>query len=343
MKLDSVRSMKEEVKYDILGGRFGPMDDIAMSEMSDLPPMPSFALGISTEAESSGDTSNDHVEDAVDDTSDRYTLAVRLEDASDLRSPELSRILALAHGKVDVQVTGHMKALTGADATKWNHQKLRPLQIGTSVGHQLVTCGTIAAFVRKRGGSAEDMFILSNAHVIANEDKGQSGDAVLQPGRCDGGSVSRDLVARLTIADSLSRRGWNLTDSAIAQIERGVTADFTSLRGLGKLKGISTRRIHKNMYVAKVGRTTNVTHGYVTAFELDIPIGFSFGRAWFRNQIEVRGAAYGAFVEGGDSGSLAVDSEGRAVGLIFAGGARTGILNPIQTVLDRLGVELALA
>jgi len=331
MKLESVRSMKEEVKYDILGGRFGPTDDIAMSEMSELPPMPSFALGISAES------------DVSDDTSDAYTLAVRLEDAADLHSPELSRILALAHGEVDVQVTGHMKALTGeANWGAWNRQKLRPLQIGVSVGHQLVTCGTIAAFVRKRGGNTQDTFILSNAHVIANEDRGQTGDAVLQPGRSDGGSVSGDLVARLAMADTLSRRGWNLTDSAIARIEPGVTADFTTLRGLGELKGVSRRRIHKNMYVSKLGRTTNVTHGHVTAFEMDISIGFSFGRAWFRNQIEVRGTD-GSFVEGGDSGSLAVDADGRAVGLIFAGGPRTGILNPIQTVLDRLGVELALA
>jgi len=343
MKLESVRSMKEEVKYDILGGRFGPTDDIAMSEMSDLPPMPSFALGISTESESSAAPSVDPSDDSFDESSDRYTLAVRLEDASDLHSPELARILALAHGKVDVQVTGHMNALGGADLTSWNHQKLRPMQMGTSVGHQLVTCGTIAAFVRKRGGNSAETFILSNAHVIANENKGQTGDAVLQPGRCDGGSVSSDLVARLTTADTLSRRGWNLTDSAIARIEAGVEVDFTTLRGLGKLKGISTRRIRKNMAVSKLGRTTNVTHGYVTAFELDVSIGFSFGRAWFRNQIEVRGAAYSAFVEGGDSGSLAVDSEGRAVGLVFAGGARTGILNPIQTVLDRLDIELVLA
>jgi S1-C subfamily serine protease len=196
--------------------------------------------------------------------------------------------------------------------------------------------------VRKLGGDARDTYILSNAHVIANEDRGVMGDAVLQPGRCDGGSVSGHLVARLTMADTLSRRGWNLTDSAIARVEPGVTADFATLRGLGELKGVSRQRIQKNMYVSKLGRTTHVTHGYVTAFEMDIAIGFSFGRAWFRNQIEVRGA-YGSFVEGGDSGSLAVDSNGRAVGLIFAGGARTGILNPIQTVLDRLGVELALA
>jgi len=56
----------------------------------------------------------------------------------------------------------------------------------------------------------------------------------------------------------------------------------------------------------------------VTAFELDnvvVEYGLSFLK--FDYQVEVEGADSGPFSQGGDSGSLIVDSGHRAVALLF--------------------------
>ena len=42
----------------------------------------------------------------------------------------------------------------------------------------------------------------------------------------------------------------------------------------------------------------------------------------------------------GDSGSIVVDTENKAVGLLFAGSAMATIINPIEYVLKELDVEL---
>ncbi|MDI9567293.1 MAG: hypothetical protein QM219_00115, partial [Bacillota bacterium] len=43
---------------------------------------------------------------------------------------------------------------------------------------------------------------------------------------------------------------------------------------------------------------------------------------------------------GGDSGSLVLDGENNAVGLLFAGSEKYTIINQINHVLDQLGVSL---
>lgn len=63
----------------------------------------------------------------------------------------------------------------------------RPVQPGNSVGHVLVTAGTLGAVVLK-GGKCQ---LLSNSHVLANSGKGKIGDVILYPGKADGGRQPR--------------------------------------------------------------------------------------------------------------------------------------------------------
>ena len=49
----------------------------------------------------------------------------------------------------------------------------------------------------------------------------------------------------------------------------------------------------------------------------------------------------GAMSQGGDSGSLVLDKDNNAVGLLFAGSNTSTLMNPIQYVLDAFGVEFA--
>jgi len=49
----------------------------------------------------------------------------------------------------------------------------------------------------------------------------------------------------------------------------------------------------------------------------------------------------GAMSAGGDSGSAVLDAEDFVVGLLFAGSDAVTIINPVQFVLDELGIEIA--
>lgn len=66
---------------------------------------------------------------------------------------------------------------------------------GVSIGHRLVTAGTLGAMVKDRNNGQP--FILSNNHVIANSNDANTGDAVLQPAPTDGGLIPQDVVAQL--------------------------------------------------------------------------------------------------------------------------------------------------
>ena len=62
--------------------------------------------------------------------------------------------------------------------------------------------------------------------------------------------------------------------------------------------------------VHKVGRTTGVRHGRVTAFELDgVAVEYDIGVLTFDDQIEIEGSGTRSFSDAGDSGSLIVDDQ----------------------------------
>jgi hypothetical protein len=103
--------------------------------------------------------------------------------------------------------------------------------------------------------------------------------------------------------------------------------------------------------VSKLGRKTGLTHGLVTAFEMDnVYFDYDIGSIRFNSQMEIEGATDEAFSQPGDSGSLVVDEESRAIGLIFGGGGNGGkngkglsYANPIRTALNELKVDLVIS
>ena len=103
-----------------------------------------------------------------------------------------------------------------------------------------------------------------------------------------------------------------------------------------------------NATVPKVGRTTGQTKGRITAFDIDnVSLQYDMGILRFDNQFEIEGTGNEAFSDSGDSGSLIVDEQLRAIGLLFAGGDVGGsngkgltYANPIETVLDALKMDL---
>jgi hypothetical protein len=270
-------------------------------------------------------------------------LAVRVESLGGGGGGEeaVARIEERARGEVDVRATGPIRAQQDLQG------RVRPLIAGLSVAHIDVTAGTLGAFVTVEG--EDGLRILSNNHVLADEDEASAGDAVLQPGPADGGRDPADRIGALERAVALSDTEANLVDAAIAALA-DVEATVGDYGPLGRLAGVLADPAEADA-VAKRGRTTAITRGRVTAFELDgLQVGYTRGTLTFDDQIEIESTGSGAFSGGGDSGSLIVtaEDEPRAVGLLFAGsetGGPTGtgltFANPIATVLRELRIGLA--
>lgn len=274
-----------------------------------------------------------------------FQLAVRVQQRSLEASREVERITRRARGEVDLRYVGSINKRV----IPWYQKRQRPLLIGCSVGHFKITAGTLGCFVRPRAGG--DPCMLSNNHVLANENDATKGDAILQPGAIDGGRRPSDVVGTLVRFVRFRPHARNFVDCAIAAVDGKIASNRATLRGLGILKGLGDAFVGKGDRVAKLGRTTGVTHGRVTAFELDnVVIRYDIGNLRFDNQIEIEGAGSDPFSDGGDSGSLIVTADKRGVALLFAGGDQGGAngqgltyANPLHDVLDALDVDLALA
>ncbi len=278
-----------------------------------------------------------------------YRLAVRVQRPSLLQSPLMDRLTSQAKGEVDVRLIGRLDKRAKAKATPWYQGNVRPLLIGASIGHVDVTAGTLGAFVRRGSGT----YVLSNNHVLANEDLAKTGDWILQRAAFDGGKQPADRVARLRFSVKLKRTGRNFVDAALAAIEKGVEHDAVTLRALvsGKdrmLAGLGPDFVDEGETVHKIGRTTGATRGRVTAFDLDnVIVNYDAGNLRFDNQIEIEGTGSLPFSDGGDSGSMIVNADLKAVALLFAGGEVGGsngmgltYANPMHRVLADLKATL---
>jgi len=210
-------------------------------------------------------------------------------------------------------------------------RRVRPAPAGVSVGHKDISAGTFGALVRE----GSDMYILSNNHVLANENRGKVGDNVLQPGPYDGGRPDRDTIAQLAGFVPLKADEANLVDAAIATpIVREEVAP--EILNIGRAKGDAEPEV--DLFVRKTGRTTRYTEGHVTATDVTLRVGYSNGSLVFTDQFLVSGTR-GKFSDGGDSGSLIVDKDNRAVGLLFAGSPFTTVANRWTNVAKALRVK----
>ena len=143
-----------------------------------------------------------------------YRLAVRLQDRALERSELVHSIAAKAKGEVEVRYVGRIRAR----AKPWYRSKQRPLLIGSSTGFLtsgFIMAGTLGCFVRSR--SSTDLYILSNNHVLADENRYPRGGSIVQPGTLDGGSPTADRVAKLTRFVRLAPGQTNFVDCAIAK------------------------------------------------------------------------------------------------------------------------------
>jgi hypothetical protein len=239
---------------------------------------------------------------------------------------EAERIPSQINGRAtDVIVVGDVRAFA------------RPTNCGVSVGHFNVTAGTLGCLVRKTNGKLGE-FILSNTHILANENNAKIGDDILQPGKLDGGRVPP--IAKLSDFQPLNFSGGkNFIDAAIAQVIKSGDV-LPNIRGVGRVTKPPMAAI-KGQSVEKNGRTTFLTQGIIDGLAEDVTINYRSGRANMEDQISIRGTAGGSFSDTGDSGSLIVDTiSNRPIALLVGGGGGVTFACPISPVLRRFGIEI---
>ncbi len=220
-------------------------------------------------------------------------------------------------------------------------RRIRPAQGGFSCSrYRSVITGTIGTCcydfdpfpkIPKR------YYLLSSNHILTSLDNALIGDPILQPALADGGIYPRDMIARLTryvpIEYSTAfRKPLNYVDAAIAE---------------GNLQNLD-REIYwashvKDLYtsprvgdiVQKCGRTTGFTTGKIRTINTTLDLNWSGRRARFARQILAT-----AMSGPGDSGSLVLNRDEHAIGLISGGSRRATIINNIFYVQQLLNIRV---
>jgi hypothetical protein len=228
----------------------------------------------------------------------------------------------------DVEAIGEITAFT------YKARYPRPVPCGVSCGHLKITAGTIGCLMVLDNNR---LCLLSNNHVLANQNNAQQGNPIVQPGRYDNGQMPHDLIGVLERFVQINFPGPNLVDAAAA---------WTSFR-LVKPQHVTYRMNPLPLApslllpVMKNGRTTQATLGVITGLWVDnVRVGYGSGVAVFNDQLVIQGIGGKTFSAGGDSGSVIVSARThQPVGLLFAGSSTHTIANPIGLVMRQLGIR----
>jgi len=223
--------------------------------------------------------------------------------------------------KTDVFRVGQMESLA-------LNAKTRPVVAGFSCSHAWTTAGTIGGIFLKNGNPV----ILSNNHVIAASNKGKIGNAIINPGKYDGGNVwnPNHRIARLKAFKRMAM-GGNYEDSAIGALHRRYREE---IYGIGRIMGVGTPTMQ--MAVQKSGRTTGHTTGKIIGLHARVRVSYGGGVVRTFKDCVISTA----MARGGDSGSLLIDMDNNVVGLLFAGSSKVTIYNDIKYPINTYDLKL---
>ena len=241
--------------------------------------------------------------------------------------------------KTDIIEVGETQTLSSGALP----QKFRPLKGGASISSVASSeTGTLGCIVKKAKLDYFQYFILTNNHVVTDLNKTPIGTPIIQPGFICGGSFPEDTIGRLKdfvpikfIDDGNGTIPENYVDAAIVKIyNKALISD--EIHVIGNLKGINTAKLNET--VVKVGFMTAQSLGKIDTLGLTQTINIASKKlALFKNQIRAK-----LTLNAGDSGSIVINNNDEAVGLLFAGNfeKRQAYINDINTVLSKFNVEI---
>jgi hypothetical protein len=269
-----------------------------------------------------------------------FRLAIRTDDMAKAEAWK-----ARAMGEADIRIVQpQARPPVFAQAANRLQEIVRPVEPGAQVnvvGKNFV--GTHGAVVKDRGAASAVRYSMSNTHVYDGVGGTPDGTPIAQP------FGSGNIIGVTARHIPLVATARNLVDARLARLSNVETLTrFNAAVGmdLAGARALNTDDLGREFF--KIGRTTQVRAGRLTAFEIDgLAVAYDRGVFRFDDQHEWSGGSGADFSAGGDSGSLIVDEDGWAVGLLFAGGPASDGTdrtygNPILTVLRLLDVELAL-
>lgn len=266
----------------------------------------------------------------VGDGGDRVVVLVeRKVSANELHPRDLVPSSVVASGgasvRTDVVEVGELKALHGEEFLSQGH--VDGLKPGASIGARGGGTGTCGCLVVKGGETC----ILSNNHVLAGVNRLPLDTVIVHPGGAD--SSSGGEVARLSefVPIDVSTSASNRYDCAIARVTRpeAIVGNGDIVSPVAPPPAVGTK-------VLKTGRTTGRTEGKVIATNVTVQVNMgSPGTARFVGQVVT-----GDMSNPGDSGSVAHLEDGRPCLLLFAGSSSATIFNPLDGVMDAMGVTL---
>lgn len=230
-------------------------------------------------------------------------------------------------------------------------QRVRPAMPGASIGHPDGGIGTFACLVRTRSDPTA-LFLLSNAHVIADDGCAHPGDPILQPALADGGRVPHDTLATFTRAHPFDFHPTGFTNTMDAAIGRiGDHAVDPVPRGFDRAIHGLARQLRRGMEVQKVGRTTDRTLGIIVDVDFRFHLEYKMpghrssffsreghtrrGRAGFRDQVLCT-----RYTDRGDSGAAVLNRRGSLLGLHFAGSPSASVFSPIRPIFRAFDLSL---
>ena len=198
--------------------------------------------------------------------------------------------------------------------------------------------GTICICAKPKGtADTKFRFFLSCNHVFASFNFAPLGIPITEPSKVDGGILPYDFIGRLYSFVPLIYGPFyaNFMDVGVAYTN--LYSGVNIIGGIGKITTVGDNNDLINFpAVKKVGRTSGITYGNVAAVHATIKVDYWYGRnTLFGNQIIT--SLMGAY---GDSGSVLLDQNNHAQGMLFSGSATHTFFSPLDAILQTLGLEI---
>jgi len=251
----------------------------------------------------------------------------------------------------------------GAQALQAQQERIRPIVGGISISPLNANfVGTLGCFLLRPNVDMEQVFVLSNNHVLANVDRLPLGTRIVQPGPevppfvtdPENAFASLHTAIPLQFPSGATQPVFNRFDAAIANVTNGDIIERGSMFGMLRTgqPNPNNRPVYDpsrvvspepDMRVMKMGRTTGFTRGTITATNVQgVQVDYGtqgFPRlAVFRGVTVIVGDGDQPFSRPGDSGSVILEeATGHPVALLFAGDGVKTMACDLGALCQQLG------